>query len=1350
MPDESPPSHSAADDATPADTTEPGATEPGASASGATPPAEAATAPRARIERRIASALQIDQHRLRRQWRSIVQAREAGRPSDRNEQKFLRDLERSLATRERRLAQRPTIQYDTDLPIAARREEIAEALRTNQVIIVCGETGSGKSTQLPKICLEMGRGITGLIGHTQPRRIAARSIATRISEELRTTLGTAVGFKVRFTDVTGPNTYIKLMTDGILLAESQNDRFLDQYDTIILDEAHERSLNIDLLIGYLKGLLKKRRDLKVIITSATIDALRFAEHFATAKGPAPIIEVSGRTYPVEVRYRPAEEADGDEPDWQRAIARAIDEVAAIDSGDVLVFLPTERDIHETAKLLRGRLLPGDGPGRTTEILPLYARLSVAEQNRVFQRHSYRRIVLATNVAESSLTVPGIRFVIDPGTARISRYAPRSKMQRLPIEAISQASANQRMGRSGRVGPGICLRLYSEKDFLSREEFTPPEILRTNLASVILQLKSLRFGEIEEFPFLEPPKTEAIRDGYKTLFELGALDDRQQLTPLGRTLSRIPVDPRVGRIILAGDSEVCLNDILIIAAALEVQEPRERPFDKQQAADECHAQFVCPESDFLGELKLWDFYHHLRETVSRSQLRKACRQNFLSYNRMQEWIDLHQQLLQVVEQVGLKPHARTNDSDAIHRALLTGLLSNIAQRGETHEYNVAGGGKALVWPGSGTFAKKPKWVVAAEQIETTKRYLRTVAQIDPAWVERLATHLVKRTYSEPHWDRGSGAAMAFERVSLFGLIVVPRRRVTYGSIDPVLSRELFLRQGLVEGEFDTRAPFFEHNRKLQEEIEELQVRARRPSLLRSDEERFDFYDRRIPADIYDGPRFEKWRRKAEHDNPQLLFMTRDDLLEPAAEAVSAEAYPQQIPAGGLRLSLEYEFDPGNPRDGITVVVPREGINQLDPRRLGWLVPGLLEEKVVALIRSLPKAQRLKFVPVNDTARQAMRHLKFGQGDMLDGLADVLSQMAGEPISPDLFQTDQLPGHLRMNVRVVDTQGEELASDRNLSTLRQQFAAEASSSFAALDATRWTRSGITQWDFGDLPAQVNLPQQGVILKGYPTLVDEGETVGLQLMDDPVRAGKALRAGQRRLFVLTAARDLKAQVNHLPGLDKILLNASTLPEGGAIRRQLTELVADRAFFSQLRSFPRTAEQFAQQVQVARKRLGLAIQEVLAVLPGLMESYQSAKLAVGGLRAPQWAPVKEDVRQQMSRLIAPGFLLATPWDWLQQYARYFRALERRLKKLPGGGFARDQRYQTDIAQRWAVYEELAARQEAEQLHDPELVRLRWLLEEYRVLLFAQELGTAAQVSAKRLDELTATLQSRQRAATR
>ncbi len=1338
------------------------------------------------FEQALSRTLLVDRHRLRRQWHGIQEAQRAGRPHDQSLAKFQSALDRSCRVREQRWNARPKTTYDGQLPVCQRRDEIAAAIRDYPVVVLCGETGSGKSTQLPKICLELGRGVEGLIGHTQPRRIAARSVATRIAEELGVPLGREVGFKVRFADSTSPQTYIKLMTDGILLAETQHDRWLDQYDTIIVDEAHERSLNIDFLLGYLHRLIARRRELKVIITSATIDAQRFADHFSTVAGHVPVLEVSGRMYPVEILHRPPEpDEDGNEPDLQQAMANAVAELTARGPGDVLVFMPTEREIHEASKTLRGRSFGGSKP----DLLPLYARLSAAEQQRVFQTSSSPRIIIATNVAESSLTVPGIRYVVDTGTARISRYSPRSKLQRLPIEAISRASADQRAGRCGRIGAGVCIRLYSEDDYNQRERFTAPEILRSNLADVILQTKTLGLGPIEEFPFLESPKSEAIRDGYKTLFELGAVTEQHELTPLGRKLSRLPVDPRIARIVWAALEEHCLGEILIIASALEIQDPRERPLEKQQQADEAHKRFADEESDFLSYLKLWDFYHKLKSELSKGQLRKACLQNFLSWTRLREWVDVHAELVTIVteslgeatgrrnesrpagngqtsgqsklaattarsvvspqsdalpgDQIG--PWVRRGDFGAIHRALLTGFLSSIAVRSESGEYLTAGSQKAFLWPGSGLAGKKPKWIVAAELVETTRRFLRVVARIDPNWIEPLAGHLLSRSYSEPHWDAENLGVAAFEKVLLFGLLIIPRRRIGYSRIDPVKTRELFVQHGLVFGEWgaveDPRTPriakpdFLVRNRELIQQLEELQTRSRRGSILKDEDVQFDFYDTRLPADILDGQRLVQWLRTASTEDRQRMLMSESDLVEDEAASATKSEFPDAVQMPGLSLPLSYRLDPGADDDGVTVTVPQEGLNQLDAQRLGWLVPGLIQDKIEALIRTLPKESRRTLVPIPETASRVAEILRFGDGPFAEAVAAGIQEVTGVVVPRTEFQEDRLPYHLRMQIRITDAQGKTLGAGRDLVSLRQEFGGVAATSFSAVDDPRWNRDGILTWDFSTLPTEIDVRRGGISLKGYPTLINNGESVSLRLVDAPLRAHYELRFGVRRLICLTIPRELKQQVESLPQLNNWTLQSKTFPQPLPFRQQLMELIVERAFLPD-QSLPRSESQFRECLRAGRLRLAAAAAEVAHMIGPLFQAFLEIRKTWEKTASPQWQPTRQDVHAQLGQLFAPGFLVRTPWPWLQQFPRYARAIVMRLQKLTGGVGLRDQQHLAAVVPRWQRGIERLNQHRERHLYDPELESYRWMTEEFRVSLFAQELGTAVPVSEKRLDQ--------------
>ena len=1310
-----------------------------------------------KLQNRIHEAMLGDRFRLRRSLDSIRKAQRAQKPFNRNLKKFEAALDESIQRRNQRAKNVPQVTLNESLPITARRDEIAQAIRDHQVVIVCGETGSGKSTQLPMICLEMGQGVDGLIGHTQPRRIAARSVAARVAEELGTIVGQQVGFKIRFTDSTGPNTFIKLMTDGILLAESQNDRFFEQYDTIIIDEAHERSLNIDFLLGRLRQILSKRPDLKLIITSATIDAARFAEHFGKPGKPAPVIEVAGRTFPVEIRYRSLvdDEDNSDskqaatsgrpsrsgqrgrrksEPDVQRAILDAVDELGKIDSGDILIFMPTERDIHETAKSLRGRLVKSRQP---TEILPLYARLTTKDQNRIFKPSgNARRIVIATNVAESSLTVPGIRYVIDTGTARISRYSARSRMQRLPIESVSKASAAQRAGRCGRVAPGVCIRLYSEDDFNARDEFTPPEIQRTNLASVILQTKALRLGPLEEFPFLEPPRTGTITDGYRMLFELGALDERNELTEIGRRLSKLPVDPRVGRIILAGHDENCLSEILIIAAALEMQDPRERPLEQQQAADTAHELFQNEDSDFLSFLTLWDFHLKIKRNLSRSQLRKACQQNFLSYNRMREWSDVHHQLRELVEDAGLKPQKRHDDSDAIHRALLPGFLSNLALLTERHEYTAANNQKVSLWPGSGLFSKKPKWIVAAELVETTRRYVRVVATIQPGWIEPLAAHLIKRTHSNPEWDGKAGSAMADEKVSLFGLPVVARRSVRYAKINPQVSRELMIRCGLVEGELEMDLPFFRHNARLIDELDRLQTKTRRQDLVIEDDEQYDFYDKRIPQNVADLHALRRWLKTVEKRGKGPLHMQHDEVRRQGTENVTDAEFPGGILVQNLNLPLEYHLEPGSEQDGISITVPKEALNQLDQRRLGWLVPGLIEEKVVAMIRSLPKSLRRQLNPAAESAKKVCSQLNFGAGNFEETVVRLLAAIAQEPISICDFNLNRLPNHLRMNVRVIDAEGNTLSAGRDVRELRQLLGGEASHSFSQAEDQQWNRDNIREWDLAELPARVPIERAGLELIGYPTLLDQGESVSLRLLDMPARSAIETRSGIRRLAAIALRKFVTKQVEYIPQLNQWTMNAAAFGGANSFRKDLADLIVDRAFFPTKGPYPRNESEYQARLKKAKSLVPVAVQDVVEMLDPIMTASAQARKAIKTTKAPSLSYAVADAKEQLRELTASGFLSRTQWGWLQQYPRYLEAIQVRLRKIGKNGVARDQSGHEVIAECLARYRMRAAEHAERDHFDPQLGYYRWMIEELRVSLFAQELGTAIPVSEVRLEK--------------
>ncbi len=1285
------------------------------------------------LEDRIKFTMLGDRFPLRRSLEGLKRLQKQNKPFDRGLDKLQNDLNRSEQRYQRRAEQRPTLRYDPLLPITEKKEEIIAALKSHQVIVVCGETGSGKSTQLPKICLEAGFGIAGVIGHTQPRRIAARSVAARVAEEMETRVGDQVGFKIRFTDTTSPKTLVKLMTDGVMLAETQSDRFLNQYEVVIIDEAHERSLNIDFLLGYLKRLLPNRPELRVIITSATIDAERFATFFGSDDSPAPVIEVSGRTYPVEVRYRPPTEEEEEEIDYQRAAADACEELMLEGRGDILVFMPTERDIRETAKILQGRIFSDHG---RVDILPLFGRLSEQEQNRVFAPHAGRRIVIATNVAESSLTVPGIYYVVDPGTARISRFSATSQVQRLPVEPISQASANQRAGRCGRIAPGICVRLYSEADLKSRDAYTPPEILRTNLASVLLQMKALRLGKVEDFPFLDPPSPTAIRSGLKILFELNAITETEELTEHGKAMARLPVDPRIGRMVLSAADEHCLEEVLIIAAALEQRDPRERPLDKQQAADTAHAQFKDERSDYLSLLKLWDFYTELEAKLSHSKLRKACQQNFLSFNRLREWKDLHRQLREIVIDHGIRPTDRRNDEQAIHRAILTGTLSNIAQRGETHEYTGAGGQKLFLWPGSSAFGSKPKWVVGAELVETTRRYIRMVGPIQPQWVERAAAHLVKKTYSEPHWGSKQAAALAFEKVTLFGLVIVPRRECRYGNIDPVKSRELFIQHALIEGDFQTPGEFFKHNLKLKSELEEWQAKLRQGMQFHGEEAEFDFYDQRLPPDVFDGPRFEQWRKQIELQHPKLLFLSREDLVQDTDAAPRAAAFPDEIRIGTMQLSVEYHLEPGTVDDGVTLNVPPEGLNQLSEENLTWLVPGLLEEKVAALIKTLPKSLRTLFVPVPETAAQVAKKLTYGKGDLLSQLSDVLRQLSGEYIPVSAYELSRLPEHLKFNVRVVDQQGKTLEKSRDIVELKQKFQRQTSQTIQQVTDEQWRRDGITQWNFGALPERIELIRGGVTVVAFPMLLDGENGVSLRLSDSKTEAENRTRKALIRLFLLSDEKRLVEQIKHFPKLDTLCVQAMPLPEGKQFRSQLVRCLALGALFRD-KSLPRSESEWNQRLKQARGLLGIVVQDIAVFLGPMLTEANQVRRLLDTKHPPALAPLWNDLREQFNELFAPGFLGETPLGWLQYYPRYLQAMQARHKKALSGGFQKDRQAQAQFLPHWRRYLHLREQMGDDFRLSPARVLYRHLLEEYRVSLFAQQLRTAVPVSEKRLNEV-------------
>ncbi|MET0899197.1 MAG: ATP-dependent RNA helicase HrpA [Mycobacterium sp.] len=1279
-----------------------------------------------------------DADRLRRRLRNL-----RGNTDPRKFEQVTQQISTAEALVATRLAAVPDITYP-DLPVSDLRHEIAAAIRDNQVVVVAGETGSGKTTQLPKICLELGRGILGTIGHTQPRRLAARTVAQRIADELGSPLGETVGYTVRFTDQASDRTLVKLMTDGILLAEIQRDRRLLRYDTLILDEAHERSLNIDFLLGYLRELLPRRPDLKVIVTSATIEPARFAAHFSGA----PIVEVSGRTYPVEIRYRPLEvvsgadsdEDDPDDPDHEivrttmrdqtEAIIDAVDELATEPPGDVLVFLSGEREIRDTAEALRAA--PGFNP-RTTEVLPLYARLPTAEQQRVFQPHTGRRIVLATNVAETSLTVPGVRYVVDPGSARISRYSRRTKVQRLPIEPISQASAAQRAGRSGRTAPGVCIRLYAEEDFDSRPRYTDPEILRTNLAAVILQMASLQLGDIEQFPFLDPPDGRSVRDGVQVLQELGAFDRHGAITDIGRRLAQLPLDPRIGRMILAADTEGCVREVLVLAAALSIPDPRERPADHEAAARQKHARFADEHSDFLSYLNLWRYLTDQRKERSGSSFRRMCREEYLHYLRIREWQDLTGQLRSIARDMGIREAAESDepaDPASVHAALTAGLLSHVGVReGETRDYLGARNARFVLAPGSALTKRPPRWLVVAELVETSRLYGRIAARIEPETLERVGAHLVQRTYSEPHWDGKRGVAMAFERVTLFGLPLVPRRKISYADIDPELARELFIRHALVEGDWQTRHHFFRDNTALLEELTELEERARRRDLLVNEDDIYALYDARIPESVVSVRHFDAWWKKQRHHTPDLLTFTRDDLLR--NDDPDAEDRPVAWRSGDLSLPLTYRFEPGAADDGVTVHVPVEVLANLGGPEFSWQVPALREELVTALIKSLPKELRRNFVPAPDTARLVLSALSPETGPLLESLQRELQRRSGILVPISAFDLEKLPPHLRVTFAVQSPDGTEVARGKDLDKLQTQLAAPIRRAVAEAVAGELERTGLRSWpdDLDEIPRTVERRSGAHLVRGYPALVDAGGAVDLRVFPTEGEQRAAMGPGTRRLLRLSTPSPMKAVERALDTRTRLQLGTS--PDGS-----LAELIDDCADAAVAIVAPApvwTSAQFtAARSRVAEMLVPTTLDIVQRVRQVLVAA-ADAELALPERPSAAQAESVADVRAQLQALLPKGFVCRTGARNLGDLTRYLTAIVRRLERLPHAlGADRDRMAQVHAVQE--AYDELRQalspiRAAAEDVRD-----IGALIEELRVSLWAQQLGTARSVSEKRI----------------
>lgn len=1256
-------------------------------------------------------------------------------------------VEQSRAAVAARQARLPKPEFQADLPVNERRVEIAELIAKHQVVIVCGETGSGKTTQLPKICLELGRGARGLIGHTQPRRLAARSVATRLAQELKTQVGAGVGVKIRFQDRSSPESWVKLMTDGILLAESQSDPYLNAYDTIIIDEAHERSLNIDFLLGYLKQLLPKRPDLKVLITSATIDAERFAQHFSAHGHPAPVIEVSGRLYPVEVRYRPVADLDkkDDERDLYDAITDAVDELARLGSGDTLVFLPGEREIREAAEALRKRHPPH------TEILPLFSRLSAGDQDRIFKPSGARRIVLATNVAETSLTVPGIRYVIDSGLARVKRYSYRNKVEQLQIEKISQAAARQRAGRCGRVAAGVCIRLYDELDFNSRTPFTDPEILRSSLAGVILRMKSLRLTEVENFPFIEPPPAKAIADGYALLQELGAVNDDNALTPIGQSLAKLPLDPRIGRMLVAARDLGCLKEVMVIAAGLSAQDPRERPQERQQAADEKHKLFADEKSEFLSWWKLWHWFQQAVEhKKSNKQLIDNCHAHFLSYLRLREWREVHSQLHAMVGELGGKDGGWKENEipgtfEAIHQALLSGLLGNLGCKSdESGFYLGARGIRYLIHPSSPLQKKGGKWIMAAEITETTKLFGRCIARIEPDWLEKVGAHLIRRTYFDPHWEKKAMQVAGWERTTLYGVVINPKRQIHYGPLAPSESREIFIRQGLVGEEIDDafakRWPFFQHNQKLIREIEHLEHKQRRQDVLVDDELIFAFYDHLIPEGIHNGASFDHWRKEAEHENPKLLYLAKDDLMRHSAAGVTTDAFPHHLKIGGVEYGLSYHFEPGSPRDGVTLTLPLAQLNQIPAARMEWLVPGLLKEKVVQLVKTLPQKIRAKLVPVPDFAEEfiaavAGNDKKMGQG-LIQPLIDYILEARGLnargwAVTADAFRPDSLPAHFSVNYKLIDEHNRQLDMGRSLVALRAEWGREAKQEFAELHETPSEYTNLTDWTFGELPELMEVPVAGQTVLGYPGLLDTGESVSLKVFDSQEEAARAHRVGLLRLFMLQFREQVKYFEKNVPGLSQMGMQYMALGSAEELKRQIIDLTFERACLTE--PLPNTSEAFKARCAESKARLGLIMQEVCRMVGAVLTEWQAANKKLPAFKSH--AAAVQDIEAQLKRLMSKRFLAETPFERLQHYPRYFKGVQVRLDKLKADP-ARDARAMAEYAPLWTNYERRLIQLAKLGSIDPQIEQFRWLLEELRISLFAQELRTPVPVSVKRLQK--------------
>ncbi|MCC7390242.1 MAG: ATP-dependent RNA helicase HrpA [Phycisphaerales bacterium] len=1254
----------------------------------------------------------------------------AVRRGDRDLGPIERAVERAERWARERRAGAPAVRCDASLPIAARREEIVRAIRDHRVVVICGETGSGKSTQLPLYCLEAGRGLRGFIGHTQPRRIAARTIAQRLADELGTPLGDKVGFKVRFADETGHGTYIKVMTDGVLLAEMQGDRRLLRYDTIILDEAHERSLNIDFLLGYLRRLLETRPELRVIITSATIDPARFSRHF----GGAPVIEVSGRTYPVEVLYRDPGAVPGSEAEAAQPIVDAVAELAGHGPGDILVFLPGEREIREAAEALAAS---GEPAVKASEVMPLYARLSAKEQLRAFQPHERRRIILSTNIAETSVTVPGVHYVVDTGLARINRYSSRSRVQGLEIEPISQASANQRAGRCGRVADGVCIRLYSGEEFGQRPAFTDPEILRTNLAGVILRMKALRLGDPRKFPFLDPPSPRRIRDAYDTLLELGAIDAEHELTALGRELAAVPIDPRLGRMVLAAAHEGALREVLIIVAALATRDPRERPMDLREKADAAHKQFADEGSDFLTLLNIWRAFREKERELSGRRLRRWCVDSFLSWRGLREWEDLHAQLRRLVHELGYLRNTAAASGDAVHRSLLTGLLSNIGHRGERHEYKGTLGTEFFIHPGSVLFERKPRWVVAAEMAKTGRVYARMVAPVRPEWVVTLGAHLLEATHSAPSWDHRTAAATVIEKVSLLGLALPVKRRVPYGMVNPIHAREMFIRQGLVEGAFRPRADFVEHNDRVIREVRRLEAKARRTDHESEAGSRFDFFDRQLPTEVWSGKRFDRWRHKAEARNPRLLFLRLEDLIDWADEPPAPEAFPDIVEIAGRARELDYRHLPGEPDDGVVLTLPLAAFHELTEAGRDWLVPGLVRERVIEMLRGLPKQARRAIGPSPQVAEDYLASAPRQDRPLAETLAEFVGRTRGAGVSGSMLRQAELPRHVLPRIVVLDEAGHPLASGRDLDALRREVSSEVAEALNRGDSALERHEHARSWEFGEIPEQTRVAAPGGEVTAFPALVDVGEAVSLRLLPDGAGAAFEHRLGVRRLLAIRHKRQLRRTLRDWPAIGGMKLAFAALRLETSLEDEISLLAVERAAGEKidqvrdLAGFDGCSDRVEQGVDAC-------LVESLDLAGRVLQGVSGVLRLVDQPTPPAWWGACEDVREQLRHLMPERPFSSRGWERLRQLGRYLDAARLRLEKLAGGGLERDTQRWREVEPRWRRWVELDGVLGDLSRSAPvrvELERYRWMVEEFRVSLFAQELGTAGRISAPRLD---------------